>query len=185
MGPAARGAVFCGRFRDGVAEGGEASGEPGHAGVKEAKSGNAAAVRDNVGRLEWVFLVGGDKELDFSLKSLFRGSMFATTCCPEHRQKFTSLGHAGSGLQPQIRLVLCTRSSNKSYALLAQLQKRDRKVHTSIPVIALVVVRNDLGYDHLTESLVLGYSIQQLAERLDKRKECASALQNGVSNWAV
>jgi len=43
---------------------------------------------------------------------------------------------------------------------------------TAIPFKALVIVCDDLGYDQLGKSLVFGDSVQQLAERLNKYKEC-------------
>lgn len=76
-GPAAEWSLFGRGFGDDVAESGEAGGEPCHARVEEAEGGNATAIGYYVCGLEGASLVGGQQELNFSVKNLGCSSTLA------------------------------------------------------------------------------------------------------------
>ena len=160
-----------------MAKGSEAGGEPCHASMKQAESGYAAAVRDNVCRLEAGVLIGSKKDFDFLFHFSIRSIFVAPPNILEHRPKLIILSHTSGGLQSELGSILRTRSSNKSYTSSASFEVCGENVHTSVPLVAFVVVCNDLGYKQLRKCLIIRYGIQQLAKRLNKCKKCACALE--------
>ena len=146
-------------FRDNLAKGSEAGGEPCHASMKQAESGYAAAVGDYVCRLKSGVLIGSEKDFDFLVHFSIRSSFIAPPNLLEHRPKLIVFSHTSGGLQSELGSILRTRSSNKSYTSSASFEVCGEKVHTSVPLVALVVVCNDLGYYQLRKCLVLRYGI--------------------------
>ena len=114
--------------------------------MKQAESGYAAAVRDNVCRLESGVLIGSQKDFDFLVHFSTPSDFIAPPSLLEHRPKLIILSHTSGGLQSELGSILRTRSSNKSYTSSASFEVCVKSVHTSVPLVALVVVCNDLGY---------------------------------------
>ena len=131
-------------FRDDVAEGGEAGGEPRHAGVEKAEGGYAAAVGDYVCRLERGHLVGGEEEVDFFVKGFARSIIVAFPYLLECFSELAGFCHGGCSLHPALRFILGSWSSDKGYISSARFSNRGDDIHTSIPLVALVVICNDL-----------------------------------------
>lgn len=94
-GPTAGWSLLGGGFGDEVAESGEPEGEPCHARVEEAESGDVTAVGYYVCGLEEGSLVGGQEEFNFPVKDVGCISTVAAPKALESCSKLAGLGHGG------------------------------------------------------------------------------------------